>query len=270
MVECCRCFRMHKSACLLSRFLPCYHTRKQQAQNYIMSTNHYVRPRTHPHDLLGLNGKYLFNLGSPKVFMDSDEVMEYINSVSSFLQDWYDHCLSKPENQHHLQRVRNNVDAFIKDMHLATEEQHMLARKGQKIVYCPSHDLFRAKDSGSLGFRHYSAATVCLIARYGIRGGGFANNNDEGAWHLAAIMVLVTVILDLKNGDYFASQFKKNAQAVADAQARKSALSQADSAVATLAQQLHALTMQSDNGFRPEDELVEAMRLGLSSINLSK
>ena len=83
-------------------------------------------------------------------------------------------------------------------------------------------------------------------------------------------MVLVTVILDLKNGDYFASQFKKNAQAMANAQARKSAPAQADSAVATLAQQLHELTMLSDDGFRPKDELVEAMRPGLSSISLSK
>jgi hypothetical protein len=79
-------------------------------------------------------------------------------------------------------------------------------------------------------------------------------------------MLLITVIVDLKDGDYFASQFKKNAQA--KAQASKKA--KADSAVAALAQQLHGLTMQSGNGFKPEDEQMEAMRLGLSSINLAK
>jgi hypothetical protein len=107
---------------------------------------------------------------------------------------------------------------------------------------------------------------VCLIARYGIRGGEFAKRDDGGAWHLAATTMLLDVIFDLENGDYFASQFKKNAQAKADAKARDLA----DGAVATLAQQLHALTMQSDNGFKPEDEAMEAMRLGLSSINLSQ
>lgn len=192
--------------------------------------------------------------------------MQWINSVSSFLQDWHDDCLSKPENQHHLQKVLNNIDAFIKDMHEATQEQHKIAREDNKIVYCPSHNLLLAKGSGSLGFRHYTAATVCLIARYGIRGGAFANRDDEGAWHLAATMLLVSVIVDLEHGGHFGPQFKKNAQVKAEAHKK----AQADIAVAALAQQLHGLTMQSNNGFRPEDEQMEALRLGLSSIELSQ
>ena len=226
----------------------------------------HLRPRSPSSCQLGFNANYLFWLGRADVFMSPEEIVDWINSVSSYLQDWHDDVLSKPENKHHLQKVRNNVDAFVKDMHDATQEQHKLARQDGKLVYCPSHNLLSAKSSGALGFRHYTAATVCLIARYGIRGGPFANREDEGAWHLAATMLLVAVIIDLEDGDHFAPQFKKNAQAMA--KARESAL--ADKAVATLAQQLHALTMQSDNGFRPEDELVEAMRLGLSSINLSK
>jgi hypothetical protein len=198
--------------------------------------------------------------------MSHEEIMGWINSVSSFLQDWYDHCLSKPENQHHMQKVLDYTDAFIKDMHEATQEQHMIAKQANKLVICPSHDLLLARSSGSLGFRHYTAATVCLIARYGIRGGPFANRDDEGAWHLAATMLLLSVIVDLKHGEHFAPLFKKNAQAMADEKARK----KADSAVAALAQQLHELTMQSEYGFKPEDEQMEAMRLGLSSINLSQ
>jgi hypothetical protein len=230
-----------------------------------MRFQHYYRPPTPPRHLLGFKFSHIYELGLDH-FMSPDDIKEWIDSVSPFLQDWYDQILSKPENQHHLQRVRNNFDAFIKDMHQATEEQHFLAKGDNKLVYCPSHNLLLAKTSGSLGFRHHTAATVCLIARYGIRGGEFAKRDDEGAWHLAATTMLLDVIFDLENGDYFASQFKKNAQAKADAKARDLA----DSAVATLAQQLHELTMQSDNGFKPEDEAMEAMRLGLSSINLSQ
>ena len=230
----------------------------------------YLEPRTPSSCQLGFNANPVFWLGGADTFMSPEEINDWIHSVSSFLQDWHDHCLSKPEHQHHLRKVRDNVDAFIKDMHEATQEQHQLARQDNKLVYCPSHNLLCAKSSGALGFRHYTAATVCLIARYGIRGGKFATRDDEGAWHLAATMLLVTVILDLGIGDHFASQFKKNAQTIADAQARKSALAEADSAVATLAHQLHELTMQSGNGFRPEDEQMEAMRLGLSSIKLSQ
>ena len=217
---------------------------------------------------LGFNSRYLSSLGCPKVFTNAEEITEWIDSVSSFLQDWYNNCLLRPENQHHLQTVRDDVDAFIKDMHAATHEQHDLARQDNKIVYCPSNNLLLAKSSGSLGFRHYTAATVCLIARYGIRGGKFATREDERGWHLPATMLLVCIIVDLKDGVHFASQFKKNAQANADAKARQNTL--VDSAVATLARQLHALTMQSDNGLRPEDEQIEAMSLGLSSIKLSQ
>jgi hypothetical protein len=224
-----------------------------------------LRPRTPTSHLLGFNAHYIYDLGG-REFMDGDEITDWIDSVSSYLQDWYDHCLSKPENQHHLQRVINNIEAFITDMHHATDEQHRIAIQANKVVTCPSNQLLHAKHAGLLGFRHYSAATVCLIARYGTRYGQFAECHDEGGWHLAATMLLITVIVDLKDGDYFASQFKKNAQA--KAQASKKA--KADSAVAALAQQLHELTMQSGNGFKPEDEQMEAMRLGLSSINLAK
>ncbi|GAB7327185.1 hypothetical protein MBLNU13_g11090t1 [Cladosporium sp. NU13] len=226
----------------------------------------HLRPRTPSSCQLGFNANYLFWLGYADTFMGPEEIVDWINSVSSYLQDWYDHVLSKPKNKLHLQKIRCNVDAFVKDMHEATQEQHALARQDGKLVYCPSQNLLSAKSSGALGFRHDTAATVCLIAHYGIRGGPFANRDDEGAWHLAANMLLVAIIIDLEDGDHSAPQFKKNGQVMADA--RQSAL--ADGAVATLAQQLHERTMQSDNGFRPEDELVEAMRLGLSSISLSK
>ena len=232
-----------------------------------MSSNN-LSTRSDPKHALGFNARYIYSLAAPESFMNDEQIAHWIDSVSSFLQDWYDHCLSKPENQHHLQTVRDNVDALIKDMHAATHEQHDLARQDNKIVYCPSNNLLLAKSSGSLGFRHYTAATVCLIARYGIRGGKFATREDERGWHLPATMLLVCIIVDLKDGVHFASQFKKNAQANADAKARQNTL--VDSAVATLARQLHALTMQSDNGFRPEDEQIEAMSLGLSSIKLSQ
>ena len=256
---------MHESACLLSRILSCHQTGKQQAHTDTVAFDS-LRPRTPSSCQLGFNANYLFWLGCADTFMSPEQIVDWINSVSSYLQDWYDDVLPKTGYEHHLQKVRNNVDAFVKEMQDATQEQYKLPRQDGKLVYCPSQNLLFARSSGVLGFKHYTAATVCLIARYGTRGGPFANREDEGAWHLAATVLLVALTIDLEDGDHFTPQFKKNAQAMADA--RKSAA--ADSAVATFAQQLHALTMQSDNGFRPGDELVEAMRLGLSSISLSK
>ena len=221
---------------------------------------------------LDFNTRHLTWLGSSKTFMNLAEIAEWIESVSSFLQDWHDHCLSLPENQHHLKKVRDNIDAFIKDMAQAEQEQHLLAKQDNKLVSCPSHNLLLAKSSGSLDFRHYSAATTCLIARYGIRGGRFQDCQDEGGWHLAAVMLLVTIIVDLEEGDHFATQFKKNAQLMADVRARDSVMTEAnaDSAVAMLSQQLHELSMHANEGRTPCDAEIEAMRLGMSSIQLSR
>jgi hypothetical protein len=153
---------------------------------------------------LTFNLRHLTRLGGSETFMNVTEIAERIESVSSYLQDWHDHVLSKPEIQHHLKKVRDNIDAFIKDMVQANHEQHMLAKQDNKLVSCPSHNLLLAKSSGSLDFRNYSAATSCLIARYGIRGGPFRDCQDEGGWHLAAAMLLVSLIVDLENGHHFA------------------------------------------------------------------
>lgn len=178
------------------------------------------------------------------------------------------HCLSKPENAHYLKAVRDDVYAFVHDMDKATVEQHRIAKKVDKHVVCQSNDLLHAKHAGLLGFGRYTAAIICLIARYGIRGGKFSECQEVSGWHLAATMLLVSVIVDLEHGYHFAPLFKKNAKTMADEQARKSA--EANSDFMALAQQLHELTMQSDQGFKPEDEQMEALRLGLSSIELSQ
>jgi len=233
-----------------------------------MSLNH-LRPESR--FLLGFDSRYLRWVGHPEVFMDAAEIKDWIESVYPFLQDWYDGCLSHPENQHHLQKVRDDVDAFVKDMNEATCEQDMLAKQDNKLVLCPSHDLLLAKSSSSLHFRHYSAATACLIARYGIRGGAFRDCKDEGGWHLAAVMLLVSIIVDLGDGDHWASRFKANAKAAADAKARENvtANSDDDGAVAILAQRLHELSMQANGGLRPNDDQIEAMRLRISAMKFS-
>jgi hypothetical protein len=235
-----------------------------QAPENIMSSNSW-RPASN----MGFNTRHLTWLGSSETFMNFTEIAEWIESVFPFLQDRYDHSLSQPENQHHLKKVRENIDAFIKDMAQAEHEQHMLAKQDNKIVSCPSHNLLLAKSPGSLDFRHYSAATTCLIARYGIRGGPIQDCQDEGGWHLAAVILLVTVVVDLEHGYHFAARFKKNAN---DKQACDSArvVANADSAVAILSQQLHELSMQANKGRTPCDAEIEAMRLGMSSMQLSR
>lgn len=81
---------------------------------------------------------------------------------------------------------------------------------------------------------------------------------DESRMHLAAVMLLVTVIADLQRGDYFATLFKRNAQAVMNA----------DSAVTTLGEKLRDLAMETDS-VNMSDAQMEAVQLGVSSMRLS-
>lgn len=120
-----------ESACLLSRSFPCHRTRKQHAHTDIMGFEH-LRPRTPSSCQLGFNANYLFRLGRADVFMSPEEIVDWINSVSSYLQDWYDDVVSKPENKHHLQKVRNNLDAFVKDMHDATPRATQACKAGRQ------------------------------------------------------------------------------------------------------------------------------------------
>lgn len=157
-----------KSARLLSRSCSRHHNRRKQAHTDTMAFDS-LRLRTPSSCELGFNANYLFWLGCADVFMSPEEIVDWINSVSSYLQDWYDDVLSKPENKLHLEKVRTNVDAFVKDMHDATQEQHKLARQDGKLVYCPSHNLLSAKSSGLRRSRLQTLHGCCCVLDRSLR-----------------------------------------------------------------------------------------------------
>lgn len=93
--------------------------------------------------------------------------------------------------------------------------QHERAASEGKVVTCPSAAVLQAKLSGELGFGAYTAVTACLVARYGIREGPFAECKDEVGWHFAAVLLLATILVNLEEdgggggGGYFATMFGK-------------------------------------------------------------
>jgi hypothetical protein len=120
----------------------------------------------------------LASVGGPQSFGDSAEIMDWIDSVSSFLQEWHDNCLVLPENEQHMKKARGNVYAFVKEIMDETDQQHYNARIQNRLVFCPSREFLLAKTSGLLDFKGYTAATACLVARYDIRGGDFQMCKD--------------------------------------------------------------------------------------------
>lgn len=219
---------------------------------------------------LPFDARYLRWVAHPDVFMNAAEIMDWIDSVSSFLQEWHDQCLSKPENATHLKAITQDVHAFLSETLVQTDRHHYNARVQNKLVFCPAHELLLAKTSGLLDFKLYTAVTACQVARYGIRGGPFKSCEDECGWHLAAVMLLATIIADLQSGDHFATMFKKNAQAMVDATAPKTDMADmsGDRDVATLQTRLHGLSMEEGGVMKTGDAQVEAVQRGISAIRL--
>lgn len=216
------------------------------AQDTMKSPSHVVLP---------FKSHHLDWLGSPEVFMNPSETMEWIDSVSPFLQDWYDHCLALPEAAEHIKATRSGVDSFVRGIMEGCDISHFVARKQGQLACCPSYDLLHSKAIGSSDFALYTVVTACLIARYGIRCGAFKSCMDESGWHLAAVMLLVSVIDDLESGDYFATLFKRNSS---------------DNAVTQLERELNGLTMDacSAPATAESDAQIEAMQHKISTMKL--
>jgi hypothetical protein len=222
--------------------------------------------------VLPFDSRYLASVGGSQFFGEPAEVMDWIDSVSSFLQEWHDNCLVFPENEQHMKTALVNVYAFVKEVMEETDQQHYNARVNSKLVFCPSREFLLAKTSGLLDFKGYTAATACLVARYGVRGGDFKLCEDECGWHLAAVMLLVSVIADLESGNHFATFFKRNAQAKVDSVAAEVATTCAngDPDVATLEQNFHGLSMEAGDLSNTGDAQVQALQHGISSMNISQ
>lgn len=206
--------------------------------------------------VLPFDARYLSWVGGPGTFMNATEIKEWIDSVSPFLQTWYNQCLVQPSAEHYLKKTRASVDAFVRQFTGDCHDAHSIARMEGHLVSCPSHHLMRAKTADPSDFESHTAVTACLIARYGIRHGAFKYCEDDGGLHLAAVMLLVSVIVDLEGGDYFKTLFKKGA---------------GEARISELERKLHEMTMDASKvpTTTEKDAEIEAMQHRISAMKLS-
>lgn len=155
--------------------------------------------------------RFLRYAGQASIFMNPSQILAWIDSVSSpYLQDWYESCLSLPRNTPLTIKATSNIGMFINATMDECSAQHERAASNGKVVTCPSAAVMWAKICGELGFGAYTAMTACLVARYGIDEGPFAECKDEVGWHFAAALLLATILVDLEvecDGGYFATLF---------------------------------------------------------------
>lgn len=206
--------------------------------------------------VLPFDSRYLSWFGRSATFMNATEIMEWVKSATPYMQTWYDRCLVQPGAEHHLNTIRAGLDTFVKEMMQDCNEAHDAARMDGHQDICPSHHLFRVKPGAFSEFKGYIAATACFIATFGKRHGAFKSCEDEGQLHLAAVMLLISVIVDLKEGEYFATLFKKTT---------------IDDPLSELERKLHELKMDTCNAptTTEKDAEIEAIQQKIEDMKLS-
>ena len=134
---------------------------------------------------LAFDGSYLKKVGDASNFMNNAEIKTWIMSVARHLKSWYCRCVCNPANAAHLQAAQRDPDQFMIDV----------SRHQTNPPVASDFVLRTWRFSGH-------------IARDGQRGGAFANSKNSRHMRHAAIMLLVTVIMDLTvNMGYFIRLF---------------------------------------------------------------
>jgi hypothetical protein len=100
-----------------------------------MEVDH-LKPR--PLLVLPFDSRHLASVGGSQFFGNPAEVMDWIDSVSLYLQEWHDNCLVLPENEQHMKTARVSVYAFVKEIMEETDQQHYNARIKNQFVFCPA------------------------------------------------------------------------------------------------------------------------------------
>jgi hypothetical protein len=153
-----------------------------------------------PFDTLWLSHLILTDL-----FADGAEIARWIDSVQPFLKQWYDDCLSNPDNALLLTMARARSTDFTKDIMSRILSVHDGAAWNARFIRCHCNDLFLSESRRSLDFRQYTTVVACLVARHGDRCNAYRESEEE--WQYPAVLLLMSVINDLENGYYFANLF---------------------------------------------------------------
>jgi hypothetical protein len=126
----------------------------------------------------------------------------WLDSVAQpFLKQWYDDCLSHPDNALLLSMARTHHTDFRADIMSELNSHHDSRAWNGHLTRCSCNERLLSKSLGSLDFIQHTTATACLIARHSARN----VEESEDDWHFPAVFLLITLITDLENGNYFAN-----------------------------------------------------------------
>ena len=136
---------------------------------------------------LPFNHAFINYLGGSSDFMSDEDVMHWIESVTSpFLREWYQKYLMPNFDEGFFKLAsRENRDylEFTREMEFEIATLHVASRSNGMLMECASEQSVAAGNEGRLNYKEYTALTACLIVRYGLRGGRFAvggNCFDDG------------------------------------------------------------------------------------------
>jgi hypothetical protein len=111
------------------------------------------------------------------------------------------------------------------------------------LTRCSCNERLLSKSLGSLDFVQHTTATACLIARHSARN----VEESEDDWHSPAVFLLITLIMDLENGNYFANLFGSAVSAFENSEgAMEVDTSDANAAAESLAHGMQDLSVAAD------------------------
>jgi hypothetical protein len=156
---------------------------------------------------LAFDTSYLKTMGNPATFMDNDEIRTWIGSVSHQVKDWYRGCMCDPANEADLRDAQSRPLQFADAVF-----QHEFKLSGsakQSVGWRSVGSQKSAKEKDVVpDFVRLTGMVTRRIERDGQRGGAFARSKQSRHIRYAAIMLLVTVIMDLTvNMGYFIRLF---------------------------------------------------------------
>lgn len=151
---------------------------------------------------LGFDDQYLRRADTG---MNNNQIRKWINSVfPQHIENWYRDCLSLPENEPQFKAAQVDPDSFANSVLLETltynDFSDVLASDLTQLTKGPAGLHLGMRPGVSLNFIQHTAVVAHLIIHGGMRGGNFAKCKDPRKLHKAAVMLLVTVIMDLKVG----------------------------------------------------------------------
>jgi hypothetical protein len=150
---------------------------------------------------LAFDGSYLNKMGNMPTFMSNDGIRTWIGSVSHHLKSWYCECVCDPANEADLQAAQAAPLQFADAVF-----QHEFKLSGSTKPSARS--VKSAKKDVVASIVRLTGNFSRRIERDGQRGGAFARSKQSRHIRYAAIMLLVTVMMDLTlNMGYFIRLF---------------------------------------------------------------